>query len=74
MADGQLNFRLKPEFRLALRGNDMHMHPRLFPGEEVKPVMAVPENRRTHNATIPEKLLSSTAFNPGSDGAWRDCL
>ena len=39
---------LKPELCLALRALHVHMHPRLFPGKEIKPQVAMAEHRGAH--------------------------
>ncbi len=44
----------------------MHMHSRLFPREEIKPIAAIPENCRTHPGIIPEMPDNSTMFPTAS--------
>ena len=53
--DRQLNCRFQLEFGFAVRRNHMHMQARFFSREEIEPVIAKPENRRTHGRTIPNQ-------------------
>jgi hypothetical protein len=62
LVDGQLDFRFESEFRLAVRQNYMDVHSRLFPREEIKPIAAIPKNRRTHAGKVSEPPGNSTAF------------
>jgi hypothetical protein len=60
--DGQFDFRFEPEFCLAVRRNHMDVDPRFFAREEIKSVIAIPKNRRTHPGKIPDAPDNSTAF------------
>jgi hypothetical protein len=42
----------KPELRLAVRADNVNVHPRLFPREEVEPVASPLEYRRTHEKNV----------------------
>ncbi len=48
LAQSQLDYWLQPELGFSVRRYHMHMHPRLLSGEEVKAVIPVSKNRRTH--------------------------
>jgi len=41
----------------------MDVHPRFFTREEIKSVMAIPKNRRTHSGTIPNIPVVSTRIS-----------
>jgi hypothetical protein len=41
----------------------MDVHPRFFTREEIKSVIAIPKNRRTHLAKIPNLRNDSTCFS-----------
>jgi hypothetical protein len=62
LADGQFDFRFEPELRFAFWRNHMDVHSRLFPREKIKPIAAIPKNRRTHLRKIAERPVNSTVF------------
>jgi hypothetical protein len=41
----------------------MDVHPRFFTREEIKSVIAIPKNRRTHSGTIPNIPVVSTRIS-----------
>jgi hypothetical protein len=73
--DGQFDFRLQPELRLAVRRNHMDVHPRFFTREEIKSVISIPKNRRTHLGTIPNPPNDSTCISRrAAEMSGGDCL
>jgi hypothetical protein len=60
LAQSQLNHWLQPELGLAVGRQHMHVHPRLLSGKEVKAVIPVSKNRRTHlyKLTDPKSRLN----------------
>jgi len=53
MVGCQIDLRLKPELRLAVRAEHMNVPSRLLPREEVQAVALPPQDRRTHASIIP---------------------
>jgi hypothetical protein len=58
---GQDDLGFQPELRLPVNVLNMHMRPRLFPGEKEKAIPADAEDRRTHGLKIPECCFSDAA-------------
>jgi hypothetical protein len=54
LAQSQLDYWLQPELGLAVGRQHMHVHPRFLSGKEVKAVIPVSKNRRTHPYRVPD--------------------
>jgi hypothetical protein len=52
---------LQPELRLSVGAHNVHMHARLFAGEEEKPISALSMNRRRHSYPILQPVSHARA-------------